>query len=132
VRYLLDTSVFVWSLSAPSRLNRTAIELVSSNTTQLYLSAASSWELAIKHKLGKLVLPSPPIEFVPDAMRDLGITALDVTHAHALAAGDLPPHHRDPFDRMLIAQALAEGFAVLTTDRVFKAYDVESVFCGAS
>jgi PIN domain nuclease of toxin-antitoxin system len=130
VRCLLDTGVFVWSLGATARLNAPATEVLTSTDTQIYLSPVSSWEIAIKYALGKIVLPNVPAEFVPSGMRDLGIGTLDVTHAHALAAGQLPPHHRDPFDRMLIAQARSERMVLLTTDQFFKAYDVEMLFCG--
>jgi len=130
VRYLLDTNVFIWSLGAPTRLNSAAIELLSSNETQIYLSPVSSWEIAVKYALGKIILPDLPMEFVPNGMRDLGIATIDVMHGHALAAGQLPLHHRDPFDRMLIAQARAEGMVLLTADTAFKRYDVEILLCG--
>ena len=130
MRCLLDTNVFAWSLGVKSRLNAAATEVLTSSATLIYLSPVSSWEIAIKHALGKIVLPTAPTDFVPRAMRDLGIITLDVTHAHALAAGQLPPHHRDPFDRMLIAQARAEGMVLLTADQFFKAYDVEILLCG--
>lgn len=130
MKYLLDTSVFVWSLGAKARLNTAATDLLYSNETQIFLSPVSSWEIAIKYSLGKIVLPKPPVEFVPGGIRDLGIATLDVTHLHALAAGQLPLHHRDPFDRMLIAQARTEAMVLLTGDRIFKAYDVDVVFCG--
>jgi PIN domain nuclease of toxin-antitoxin system len=128
--YLLDTNVFLWSLSAKGRLNPQAAELLSSAETELYLSPITSWEIAIKHALGKIVLPTPPGEFVPQGMRELGITALDVTHVHALTAGQLPRHHNDPFDRMLVAQARSEGMTLLTGDDIFKAYGVDAFFCG--
>ena len=130
MRYLLDTSVFLWSLGAKGRLNAAATELLASNETQIFLSPVSSWEIAIKYALGKIVLPSSPVEFVPGGMRDLGIATLDVTHLQALAAGQLPLLHRDPFDRMLIAQARAEAMVLLTGDHIFQAYDVDALFCG--
>jgi len=130
MRYLLDTNVFLWSLGAENKLNKQATKLLSSNMSQLYLSAASSWEIAIKFALGSLTLPKAPLEFIPHAMGLLAIRSLDITHLHSLAAGELPPHHRDPFDRMLIAQSRAEGMVLLTGDYVFTAYEVEIVFCG--
>jgi len=130
MKYLLDTSIFLWSLGAEQKLNRQATKLLSSNMSQLYLSAASSWEIAIKFALGSLTLPKSPSQFIPHAMGLLAIRSLDITHLHTLAAGELPPHHRDPFDRMLIAQTRAEGMVLLTADRAFKLYDVETMFCG--
>jgi len=130
VKYLLDTSVFLWTAGAPDKMNKEAATLLSSRSSKLYLSAVSSWEIAIKLALGSLILLRRPSEFIPDAMRALTIQALDITHSHALAAGELPPHHRDPFDRILIAQARAENMTLLTTDRAFAKYDVETLFCG--
>jgi PIN domain nuclease of toxin-antitoxin system len=130
VKYLLDTSVFLWSNGAPERLNRQATAVLSSKSSEVYLSAASSWEIAIKFALGALRLPSPPLQFIPDALRILSIRSLEISHLHSLAAGALPPLHRDPFDRMLIAQANSEEMVLLTADRVFEKYDVETMFCG--
>ncbi|HET7258881.1 MAG TPA: type II toxin-antitoxin system VapC family toxin [Candidatus Acidoferrum sp.] len=130
MNYLLDTSVFLWSLGAEHKLNKKSLELLSSKSAKLYLSAASSWEIAIKFALGALTLPNPPSQFIPRAMSSLAIGSLEITHSHALLAGELPPHHRDPFDRMLIAQAQAEKMVVLTADRTFQRYHVELVLCG--
>jgi PIN domain nuclease of toxin-antitoxin system len=130
VKYLLDTSVFLWSAGAPEKLNKQATSLLSSISSDLYLSAASSWEIAIKFALGSLPLPKPPSQFIPHAMRTLALRSLDITHFHSLAAAELPQHHRDPFDRMLIAQARAEALVLLTADSALKSYDVELMFCG--
>jgi PIN domain nuclease of toxin-antitoxin system len=130
MKYLLDTSVFLWSLGAEHKLNQKARDLLSSSAAELYLSAASSWEIAIKFALGTLALPKPPSQFVPNAIGSLAICSLDITHLHSLLAGELPPHHRDPFDRMLIAQARMENMVLLTADRAFLKYEVNSLFCG--
>ena len=129
MRYLLDTNVFLWSSVAPEKLNKQAKSLLSSISTELYLSAASSWEIAIKFALGSLKLLKPPSQFIPPAMRALALRSLDITHSHSLAVGALPRHHRDPFDRMLIAQAREETLVLLTADSIFKRYEVEVVFC---
>ena len=129
MRYLLDTSVFLWSLSEKQKLNKQAVDLLSSSASELYLSPASSWEIAIKFALESLSLPKPPSEFIPHAMRLLAVRSLEITHVHSLMAGALPPHHRDPFDRMLIAQARVERMVLLTADKVFRKYDVELLFC---
>src|SRR4029077_2052144 len=130
MKYLLDTSVFLWSLGAEHKLNQKARDLLSSSAAELYLSAASSWEIAIKFALGTLALPKPPSQFVPNAIGSLAIRSLDITHLHSLLAGELPPHHRDPFDRMLIAQARMENMVLLTAYRALLKYDVNSLFCG--
>jgi PIN domain nuclease of toxin-antitoxin system len=130
MNFLLDTSVFIWARSFPERLNRRARELLSLGSEPLYLSAASSWEIGVKYPLGKLELPDPPRLYVPEAMNMWGIRALDISHRHALSVAELPLHHSDPFDRILIAQARVERMALLTADRMFENYDVEIIWCG--
>jgi PIN domain nuclease of toxin-antitoxin system len=130
MKYLLDTSIFLWSLGAEHKLNQKARDLLSSSAAELYLSAASSWEIAIKYALGTLALPKPPSQFVPFAIGSLALRSLEISHFHSLAAGELPPHHRDPFDRMLIAQARLENMVLLTADRAFFKYEAKTIFCG--
>ena len=130
MRYLLDTAIFLWSLGAVSRLNREAQELLANNKEQIYLSPASSWEITIKVALGKFQLPDPPQKYVPERMAMQGIQALPITHTHTLAVSELPAHHRDPFDRLLIAQARSEGMTLMTADSVCTKYPVEILWCG--
>ena len=127
-RYLLDTSVFLWNAGAPERLDRRVRELLSKSTDQVFISAATSWEIAIKVALGKLKLPEPPREYVLKRLIAGGFLALPITHEHALIAGDLPRHHADPFDRMLIAQAQSEGLLLVTADRQLLRYSVETLW----
>ena len=94
---------------------------------ELFLSAASAWEIAIKHAIGKLKLPEPPERYVPSRLEALRTLALPIEHSHALQVGSLPRHHRDPFDRLLIAQAQLEDLPILTSDEVFASYDVETI-----
>ena len=124
---LLDTHVWLWMLTDPGRLGDRARTLVEDRTTVLLLSAASSWEVAIMHALGRLALPEPPERYVPDRMRASAVDPLPVTHPHALRVSALPPRHRDPFDRILVAQAQLEGIPLLTADQVFDGYDVEVI-----
>jgi len=91
------------------------------------LSAASSWEIAIKYALGRLTLPDEPARYVPDRMRRSAVDGLAVAHAHALAVATLPPLHRDPFDRLLVAQAQLEGLPIITADPAIRRYEVETI-----
>ena len=126
MRLLLDTHVFLWLQTEPERLGE-HLALVDDRRTELLLSAASSWEIAIKHGLGKLALPEPPERYVPDRIRAIGATAVAVEHGHALAVASLPPLHRDPFDRLLVAQADALGAAILTADPAVAQYPGETL-----
>lgn len=123
-RLLVDTHVWLWLQTDPDRLGTSARELVEDRSVELLLSAASAWEIAIKCRLGKLTLPQDPATYVPDRMRRSGTTPLAVEHAHVLRVSELPDHHRDPFDRLLVAQAQILDVAVLTADSQFDRYDV--------
>jgi PIN domain nuclease of toxin-antitoxin system len=127
MRLLLDTQSWLWMQAQPDRFRTGALELVEDPGNELYLSAASSWEIAIKYALGRLPLPVEPSKYVPDRMRSSGVVALAVSHAHALRVAELPAHHRDPFDRLLIAQAQLADLSILSSDPLFERYDV-SVF----
>lgn len=130
MRYLLDSNVFLMALAAPEKLRPGARHLLSSERGTLYLSAATSWEMSIKYAIGRLKLPEAPRTYVPAWLQTWGIHTLDVTHPHAFGVGDLPLHHHDPFDRLLIAQAKVENMTLLTTDRVFKKYPINVYLCG--
>ena len=126
---LLDTQVFLWLQSDPER-SASALPLLADENTTLLLSAASSWEIAVKWGLGKLTLPEAPETYVPDRMQRNAIGALPVMHSHALAVAKLPNHHRDPFDRLLIAQALSERIPLATADQSMRAYAAELLWVG--
>ncbi len=130
MRILLDTQVWLWMLASPERLAPPARALLVSAENELLLSAASAWEIAIKHGLGKLTLAAATAVVVPELMARSGVTALPVLHAHALGVATLPPHHRDPFDRLLIVQAQLERVPLLTADAQFARYDVEVLDAG--
>ncbi|MDX6646595.1 MAG: hypothetical protein QOK40_2322, partial [Miltoncostaeaceae bacterium] len=124
LRALLDTHAFLWLQTAPERLGR-QLALIEDPRTELLVSAASAWEIAIKHALGRLTLPEPPERYVPDRMRAVRARPLAVEHSHALAVASLPPLHRDPFDRLLVAQARALDVPIVTADPAVGAYDVQ-------
>lgn len=125
MRILLDTQCWLWMLTEPDRLAESARGLLSSPDNELFVSAASSWEIAIKYSIGRLSLPSEPAMLVPQWLAESRVSSLAIEHDHALQVSKLPHHHRDPFDRMLIAQAHVERLPILTADRQFAAYDVE-------
>ena len=127
MKVLLDTQVWLWMLGAPERLGDEALRLVEDTAVTLLLSAASSWEIAIKWALGKLTLPEAPDTYVPDRIRSSGVTPLPISHGHALGVAGLEAHHRDPFDRLLIAQAIAEDVEILTADAMFDHYPVQRI-----
>ena len=124
MRLLADTHVVLWALLRPSKLDRRAARALRAAANDVLVSAASLWEMAIKAELGKLRLPGPLGEWLPEALERTGLETLPIAGAHALAAGALPPHHRDPFDRMIAAQALSDGLTVVTRDARFAAYGV--------
>ena len=126
MRVLVDTHVFLLLQTEPERLGAT-IKILEDPTTQVHLSAASTWEMSIKWALGRLPLPQAPSTYIPDRMRRSQIEGLTVQHQHAVAVADLPLHHRDPFDRMLVAQANVERMALVTADPALDAYDVELI-----
>lgn len=124
MRLLIDTQVLLWWMSMPAALNAAAIATLGDPNNAIYLSAASVWEVVIKHASGKLRLPSPPDEYVPTRLARENITSLAIETAHVLRLAHLPPHHRDPFDRIIIAQAQVEGLPIMTSDRLFDRYPV--------
>lgn len=126
MRFLLDTHVFLWLASSPERLGRLAEDLLDPRM-ELLLSAASSWEIAIKHGLGRLDLPDAATRWVPRQLRELQATAVPVDHAQALAVGELPNVHGDPFDRLLVVTSRMLGAPLITADPVFARYDVDVV-----
>ena len=127
MRILLDTQCWLWMTASPERFSSRARALVESGEHELFLSAASSWEIAIKHGLRKLTLPEPPDRFVLSRLDRLGVRSLPIEHRHALHVSTLPAHHRDPFDRMLICQSQLEELPLLTADPQFAMYDVSTI-----
>jgi PIN domain nuclease of toxin-antitoxin system len=126
VRLLLDTHVFLWLQTEPERLGD-RLPLVEDRRTELLLSAVSSWEIAIKHGLDRLPLPDPPEHYVPDRMRAIGARGLAIEHSHALAVSALPPLHRDPFDRLLVAQSGLLNIPILTADPAVAQYSAQTL-----
>lgn len=117
---LLDTHVLIWVFSQDPRLSQAATELIRDGRNLVFVSAATAWEIAIKKALGKLRVPGN----YQEGLRRYRFTPLDITTEHALAVEQLPPHHKDPFDRMLIAQAQIERLTLVTHDPNMEAYGI--------
>jgi PIN domain nuclease of toxin-antitoxin system len=131
VKVIIDTHCWLWLCVSPERISESVLERLSDKGTLRLLSSASVWEIAIKYQLGKLPLPVHPRDFVPTRLETTQTEILSISGLHALRTTDLPQHHRDPFDRMIIAQALVEGVPVVTVDPHFNLYDVELLPVGA-
>lgn len=127
MRLLLDTHVWLWTLLAPERLGTGAQDALSDTDNALLFSAASAWEIAIKYRTGRLRLPDSPDRFVPERLLRDGIGVLPVGIAHALRVADLPDHHRDPFDRLLVAQTQLEQLTLVTADDLVLTYEVATL-----
>jgi PIN domain nuclease of toxin-antitoxin system len=128
MRLLLDTHVFLWWNEADPRLSRRIRQLLSDSENSLYLSVASAWEMILKVQSGKLGLPAATAVYIPARLKHYGIEALPVTLEHVLAASTLPSYHRDPFDRMLVAQAQVERLPIVTHDPQVGRYAVETIW----
>ena len=124
MNYLLDTHVFLWMLSAPDRLSREAADLIRNPNNSVHVSAVTAFEIAIKQSLGKLKVRTHLYE----ELGARGLVELPFSYTHGEHIRKLPKHHSDPFDRMLIAQAIIEGFILVTHDRKFRDYPVKIVW----
>jgi PIN domain nuclease of toxin-antitoxin system len=124
VRLLLDTHAFLWWVTDDDRFSEGAADLIADGANDVYLSAASVWEIAIKAGLGRLRLPQDVWSFTPSQLEKNAFQALPVHVSHAVAVIALPDLHRDPFDRMLVAQAVSEGLTIVSDDPQISRYSV--------
>jgi len=124
-RLLLDTHAFLWWVDDAPGLTKAARQAIADVNNECYLSLASCWEMSIKSSLGKLRLTSLVERFVSEQMTANGFTLLNIELRHAAKVEKLPFHHRDPFDRLLIAQAISEKLTIVSADRVFRDYGVK-------
>ena len=122
MKILLDTHAFLWFIEDSPKLSTEARSAIEDGFNEPLLSVASLWEMAIKVSVGRLDLKKPFETFVPDQLELNGFDQLAISFQHIAVVAKLPFHHRDPFDRLLLAQAIAEGLAVVTTDRIFGEY----------
>jgi PIN domain nuclease of toxin-antitoxin system len=125
VKLLLDTHAFLWYITEDSRLSESAANAIRQKSNEVFLSVVSVWEILVKHQLGKLPLPGPADDYIRDRREkhQIGSLALEEASLHYLLR--LPMHHRDPFDRMLICQALHHNMDIVTIDQEFSSYPVK-------
>ena len=128
MRALLDTHTFLWWITDSPELSQSARNAIGDSTNELYLSVASGWEIAIKTKLGRLGIAGDPEKLIPEQMALNAIDGLPVQMSHALHVFQLPDLHRDPFDRILIAQCQVEEIPIITRDPAISQYDVEIIW----
>ncbi len=128
MRALLDTHALLWWMFEPEKLSSRASSLIGDADNVLFWSAASTWEMTIKSRTGKLSLPPDVPAFVARVMQEQGFSPLVVEHTHAAHVATLPDYHRDPFDRLLVAQATLEGIPILSVDQAFDPYGVSRLW----
>ena len=128
MKYLLDTHAFIWMDSAPNQLSELARSLIQDPSNILLMSVVSIWEMPIKSQLGKLLLTLPLAELVESQRQSNSIDILPITLSHVLALENLPLHHKEPFDRLLIAQSNVENAPLVSADPIFVNYPVQSIW----
>ncbi len=128
MRVLLDAHALLWSSDEVDRLPRSVFELIEDPRNRLVVSVATIWELTIKALSGRLSLPKPPDEHFDEHLERFGCEVLPVEQRHVAALGELPAIHGDPFDRMLVAQALVEDLDVVTGDEVLRSYPIRTIW----
>lgn len=128
MKFLLDTATFLWAITDDPELSTRAREAFVDSANEIYLSSVSAWEIAIKYSLGRLPLPEPPERFIPFQREQHGIEPLQLEEDSALHLTRLPPLHKDPFDRMLVCQAIVHGLVILTSDTLVNQYPVRTIW----
>lgn len=125
---LVDTQAIIWYAENNPALSSSARQAMDDDSNPCYVSMASFWEMSIKMNLGKLNVKGLSLDEFMQEVEEHGFTTLDITKAHILSSGTLPLHHRDPFDRLIIAQALVEDWHIITSDDAFDAYGVNRIW----
>ena len=128
MRLLLDTCTFLWILADPSKVPGPVLDAFRLPENQVFLSAASAWEIAVKHSTGKLPIPSDPVRFVPAQREAHAIGVLEITEEAALHQSRLPVLHRDPFDRLLVSQSIVQGLTIVTPDPLIAQYGCRTLW----
>jgi len=128
MKYLLDTHIFLWWNLGKGQLSERVIDIISDGSNEIYLSAVSAWEIAIKVAKKRLTIPEEPMRFVPSRMQLHGFQPLPIQIHHATRVYELPLHHNDPFDRLLIAQSQVESMPLISVDANIRKYEVDVVW----
>ena len=128
MKILLDTHVFLWIIFDATGLSAKAKKIFLDEGNDLFLSLASMWEIAIKCSLGKLTLKQPMAKFLPEQLQENSIMQLEISFRHIVGVAALPFHHRDPFDRLIISQAIQENLPILSSDTAFDAYNIQRLW----
>ena len=128
MRYLLDTHIFLWWNLGNPQLSDRVVGIISDGNNEIFLSAVSAWEIAIKVAKKKLTIPEEPVRFVPSRMQLHGFQPLPIQVHHATRVHDLPMHHTDPFDRLLIAQSQIESMPLISVDTDIRRYELEVIW----
>lgn len=129
MKYLLDTATFLWFyFGEEKRFSPKTLKILEMTSNQLYFSTVSSWEIAIKYSMGKLVLKEEPKHLIPSALLKLGIRILPISLTHTLLVAQLPFHHKDPFDRLLVSQSQIEKLTLISPDNLLKKYPVRIIW----
>ena len=128
MKYLLDTHILLWMVSSPEKLSKRHLKILSNDASEVYISIASIWEMGIKISLKKLELSIELEKFVNEHILNNGLGILGLKKEHLFPLAHLPFHHRDPFDRLLISQSLVDNLTILTADKIFKKYDITSIY----
>ncbi len=129
MKVILDTAVFLWMIfGEESKITKRGLKVLEDEKNELFFSVVSAWEIAIKYSIGKLELENPPQQWLPDIVIKMGLQQIPILQGHALAVAELPSHHKDPFDRLLVSQAKTEGMSIISPDPIFKKYRVKTIW----
>lgn len=128
MKLLVDTSAFLRFLTSDEKLSETAVAAIRAPENDVWLSVVSFWEILVKHQLGRLPLPEPPSSYIPRQRKRHGISSLALREKAMSHLPKLPPHHKDPFDRMLVCQSLEHGLVLVTSDPLLRAYPVKTLW----
>ncbi|MFO7885046.1 MAG: type II toxin-antitoxin system VapC family toxin [Desulfobacteraceae bacterium] len=128
MRILLDTSTFIWFIGGNKKLSGKAREIIENYENELYMSVASLWEMAIKTGIGKLELSAPFDKLIPMEIKNNEINIIQIELPHLYKMMEQPLHHRDPFDRLIIAQSIIEQLPIIGCDKMFKFYDTDIIW----
>jgi PIN domain nuclease of toxin-antitoxin system len=128
MRVLLDTNAFLWWVTDDEKLSAKARSIISNSENIIFFSVASAWEIVIKYQLGKLPLPEPAKSYIPSRLEHYGFVLITIGMQEVLEISNLENHHKDPFDRILIAQGRTKNLPIITADQKFALYDADTIW----